>query len=348
MEKKKKYDKGPDGNIKNVINDELNGKPGSLKGLVDLSHNKCKDAWQIEIQRRKLGKEDRVPVWIKKSTLIYEEELRVLQEELLKMQNYVKAKGLKIIVIFEGRDASGKGGTIKRITEHLNQRGTRVVALDKPSDVEKEQWYFQRYVIHLPGPGEIVIFDRSWYNRAGVEPVMGYCTSDEHKDFLQEVPDFEKSLTKKGIIILKYYFSVSKKEQQKRFKEREDNPLKRHKLSPVDKEAQKKWNEYTMAKYSMLISTDTEHARWTIIRSDDKKKARLETIKHMLRNIPYKDLNKKKYRISKKKLKALLKADPKYRIHARIETTIMEKEIARLMKTRKVNKKRKGSKKRKK
>jgi polyphosphate kinase 2 len=187
----------------------------------------------------------KVQIWVRKETLDYERELTKLQIELIKLQNHVKEKGLKVLMIFEGRDAAGKGGTIKRITEHLNPRGARVVALEKPSDIEKTQWYFQRYTQHLPSAGEIVLFDRSWYNRAGVEPVMGFCTKEEHHEFLREVPEFEKMLVKSGIILFKYYFSVSKKEQAKRFKKREIDPLKQYKLSPVDKESQNLWDKYT-------------------------------------------------------------------------------------------------------
>lgn len=240
-----------------------------------------------------MGKEEKtllenmVQIWVKKETLEYEEELKKLQIELLKFQNHVKDKGLKVLLIFEGRDAAGKGGTIKRITEHLNPRGARVVALEKPSDIEKTQWYFQRYTQYLPSAGEIVLFDRSWYNRAGVEPVMGFCTAEEHHEFLREVPEFEKMLVKSGIIMMKFYFSVSKKEQLRRFKKREVDPLKQYKLSPVDKESQNLWDKYTTAKFSMLMASNTEIAPWTVIRSDNKKKARLNCIKHILLNVEY-------------------------------------------------------------
>jgi polyphosphate kinase 2 len=233
------------------------------------------------------SKHKKVQVWIKKDTLEYENTLRQLQIELLKFQNHVKNKGLKVLMIFEGRDAAGKGGTIKRITEHLNPRGARVVALEKPSDTEKTQWYFQRYSQHLPSAGEIVLFDRSWYNRGGVEPVMGFCTSEEHHEFLREVPQFEDMLVKSGILLLKFYFSVSKKEQEKRFKAREFDPLKQYKLSPVDKESQLLWDKYTIAKFSMLMASNTEACPWTIVRSDNKKKARLGCIKHILNKVDY-------------------------------------------------------------
>lgn len=238
-------------------------------------------------KRQSDPKKQRLPIWVKKSVLEYEEELKKLQIELLKLQNHVKDEGIKILMIFEGRDAAGKGGTIKRITEHLNPRGARVVALDKPSDVEKTQWYFQRYVEHLPSAGEIVFFDRSWYNRAGVEPVMGFCSEEEHKEFLHEVGEFERMLVNSGVILFKFYFSVSKNEQARRFKERKTDPLKQYKLSPVDAKSQELWDKYTIAKYSMLLASHTEHAPWVVIRSDNKKKARLNCIKHILGRVDY-------------------------------------------------------------
>ncbi|MDY3201132.1 MAG: polyphosphate kinase 2 [Arcobacter sp.] len=240
-----------------------------------------------ELKEKEEDGVEKVQIWVKKDTLEYEKELTRLQIELLKLQNYVKENGLKILMIFEGRDAAGKGGTIKRITEHLNPRGARVVALEKPSDIEKTQWYFQRYTQYLPSAGEIVLFDRSWYNRAGVEPVMGFCTTEEHHEFLREVPEFEKMLVKSGIILMKFYFSVSKKEQLKRFKKREVDPLKQYKLSPVDKESQNLWEKYTIAKFSMLMASNTDIAPWIVIKSDNKKKARLNCIRHILKNINY-------------------------------------------------------------
>ena len=230
-----------------------------------------------------------VQIDVKESQLIYEKDLQTLQIELLKMQNHIKDTGKKLLLIFEGRDAAGKGGMIKRITEHLNPRGARVVALDKPSDTEKTQWYFQRYVSHLPSAGEIVLFDRSWYNRGGVEPVMGFCTPEEHEDFLQSVPKFERMLMNSGILILKFYISVSKDIQQKRFKERKDDPLKHFKISPVDEQAQKLWEKYTVAKYSMLLASHTPGTPWTIVRSDNKKEARINCIKHIISHIDYPD-----------------------------------------------------------
>jgi len=252
-------------------------------------------------QKKHSTKEKRLPIWVKQSIVEYEEELKQLQIELLKLQNHIKDQGLKVLMIFEGRDAAGKGGTIKRITEHLNPRGARVVALDKPSDVEKTQWYFQRYVQHLPSAGEMVFFDRSWYNRAGVEPVMGFCSEEEHKEFLHEVSEYERMLVNSGIMLFKFYFSVSKNEQATRFKQRKIDPLKQFKLSPVDAKSQDLWDKYTIAKYSMLLASHTPHAPWVIIRSDNKKKARLNCFKHILFNTHYpKKIKASKLEISKK------------------------------------------------
>ena len=248
---------------------------------------KDKSRKREKLKEKKEDGVDKVQIWVRKETLTYEQELTKLQIELLKLQNHVKENGLKVLMIFEGRDAAGKGGTIKRITEHLNPRGARVVALEKPSDIEKTQWYFQRYTQYLPSAGEIVMFDRSWYNRAGVEPVMGFCTTEEHHEFLREVPEFEKMLVKSGIILFKFYFSVSKKEQAKRFKKREIDPLKQFKLSPVDKESQNLWDKYTIAKFSMLMASNTDIAPWTVIRSDNKKAARLNCIKYILSHVNY-------------------------------------------------------------
>ena len=260
----------------------------------------CIKLFEKEEQRAAIKKK-RLPVWIKEETLQYEIELELLQIELLKLQRHVKEQGLKILMIFEGRDAAGKGGTIQRITEHLNPRGARVVALNKPSDTEKTQWYFQRYIPHLPSGGEIVLFDRSWYNRGGVEPVLGFCTQDEHQEFLHAVPFLEKMLVDSGIILIKLYFSVTKEEEAKRFKERETNPLKKYKLSPTDQYSQTLWDNYTVAEYSMFMASDTKHAPWTVIDSNDKKKARINTIKHILKQIDYPGKIKKKHlKIDKK------------------------------------------------
>ena len=245
-----------------------------------------------------------VTIKVKKKKLKYEKELVKLQIELLKLQSYVKEKGLKVLILTEGRDAAGKGGTIKRITEHLNPRGCRVVALEKPSDVERTQWYFQRYIQHLPSAGEIVIFDRSWYNRGGVEPVMGFCTNEEHNMFLRQVPKLEEMLVNSGIILFKFYFSVSKEEQKARFDSRKDDPLKQYKLSPVDQQSQILWEQYTLAKYSMLLASNTDFAPWTIIVSNDKKKARLNTIKSILARIDYpKKISKKELEVDEKLVK---------------------------------------------
>ena len=210
-----------------------------------------------------------------------------LHVELLKMQNHVKETGQKHLVIFEGRDAAGKGGTIKRFVEHLNPRGARVVALEKPTERERTEWYFQRYVQHLPAGGEIVLFDRSWYNRAMVERVMGFCGPEEVKEFLRSVPEFERMLCRSGTHIEKFYFSVSKDEQARRFASREHDVLKQWKLSPVDKESQNKWDAYTKAKEDMFFYTDTNDCHWTIIKSDDKKRARINAIRFFLSNVDY-------------------------------------------------------------
>ncbi|CAE6886398.1 Polyphosphate:ADP phosphotransferase [Vibrio sp. B1FLJ16] len=220
----------------------------------------------------------------------YEKELIKLQVELVKLQEWVKHKGLKVLVLFEGRDAAGKGGAIKRITEKLNHRVCRVVALPTPTEKEKTQWYFQRYVNHLPSAGEIVLFDRSWYNRAGVEKVMGFCTPDEYEEFLRSCPQFERMLQRSGIILIKYWFSVSDEVQEKRFLERINTPLKRWKFSPMDLESRNRWAEYSEAKDKMFTYTDTKSSPWWVVPSDDKKKARLNCISHLLSQIEYKAL----------------------------------------------------------
>ncbi|MDR2871136.1 MAG: polyphosphate kinase 2 [Xanthomonadaceae bacterium] len=217
----------------------------------------------------------------------YEKRKYHLQVELLKLQAWVKATGQRIIILFEGRDAAGKGGTIKRVMEHMNPRGARVVALEKPSDTERGQWYFQRYIQHLPTSGEIVLFDRSWYNRAGVEHVMGFCTQDEYMEFLREVPDFERHLVNSGIHLIKFWFSVSRKEQHRRFDQRKVHPLKQWKLSPVDMASLDKWEEYTRAKEAMFAHTDTADAPWVVIKSDCKKRARLNAMRYLLSKTSY-------------------------------------------------------------
>lgn len=288
----------------------------SQKIPLDVKEEKLNGSLEI-LEEETIEKNDKVQIWVKKSELRYEKELKKLQVELLKFQNYVKVQGLKVLILVEGRDAAGKGGTIKRITEHLNPRGARVVALSKPSDTERTQWYFQRYTQHLPSAGEIVLFDRSWYNRAGVEPVMGFCTQQEHKEFLREVPKFETMLANSGIIFFKFYFSVSKEEQAKRFKERKTDPLKQFKLSPVDEKSQELWDQYTIAKYSMLLSSNNPRCPWTIVLSNDKRKARINTIKYILNNVEYPDKIKKKH----------LKLDETVIRSGKEEIEIMEKSL---------------------
>jgi polyphosphate kinase 2 len=217
----------------------------------------------------------------------YEIEKRRLQIELLKLQGWVKETGQKVLLLFEGRDAAGKGGTIKRFTEHLNPRGARVVALDKPSERERTQWYFQRYVQHLPAAGEIVLFDRSWYNRAGVERVMGYATPGEYEEFMRQAPEFERMLVRSDIHLVKLWFSVSRGEQMTRFIVRQIDPVRQWKLSPTDLASLDKWDDYTVAKEAMFAATDTDHAPWTVIKSNDKKRARLEAMRHVLSRLHY-------------------------------------------------------------
>lgn len=212
---------------------------------------------------------------------VYERELELLQIELVKLQEWVKQEKLKLVVIFEGRDAAGKGGVIKTITEKLNPRVCRVAALPAPTEKEKTQWYFQRYVAHLPAGGEIVLFDRSWYNRAGVEKVMGFCSDEEYQEFLRSCPEFERMLQRSGIILLKYWFSVSDEEQERRFIERINTPLKRWKFSPMDLESRQRWAAYSRAKDEMFAYTDTKHCPWWVVPSDDKKRARLNCISHL-------------------------------------------------------------------
>jgi polyphosphate kinase 2 len=234
---------------------------------------------------------DAKPPTIRPKKYQYVDELVRLQFELLKMQEWVRLQGLKVCVLFEGRDAAGKGGVIKRITECLNPRVCHVVALGTPTERERSQWYFQRYVAHLPAAGEIVLFDRSWYNRAGVDHVMGFCSDDEYQEFLRSCPLFENMLVRSDIFLVKYWFSVSDDEQERRFAERMRNPIKRWKLSPMDLEARKRWVEYSKAKDVMLEYTDRKKAPWFIIDADDKKRARLNCIAHLLTRVPYKDLH---------------------------------------------------------
>ncbi|NOR20694.1 MAG: polyphosphate kinase 2 [Xanthomonadales bacterium] len=238
-----------------------------------------------------LFRSGRYPYKNKIKKAAYEAHLKELQVELLKVQSWVKKSGQRIIILFEGRDAAGKGGTIKRFMEHLNPRTARVVALEKPTGRERGQWYFQRYIQHLPSTGEMTLFDRSWYNRAGVERVMGFCSSLEYLEFMRQVPDLERMLARTGIRLYKYWFSVTQEEQQRRFEAREGDPLKHWKLSPVDQASKDKWIEYTQAKEAMFFYTDTADAPWTIIKSDDKKRARLNCLQHFLSTLDYPDKN---------------------------------------------------------
>jgi polyphosphate kinase len=284
-EKNKKKDKVEKKNKKkDKAEKKANGKNNKEMKLK----TKLTEHTSLKNKDKKKSKK-RQAVWVKKFTLEYEEELKVLQIELLKWQKHVLANEGRVLLLFEGRDAAGKGGTIKRILEHLNPRGARVVALLKPSDRERTQWYFQRYIQHLPFGGEIVLFDRSWYNRAMVEPTMNFCTDEENKRFLKDVPMLESMLVKNGIQLFKFFFSVSKDEQMRRFTARETDPLKQYKISPVDREAQERWDDYTIRKFQMLNETNRSTSPWTIIRSDNKKKARLNCIKYILSQVDYKD-----------------------------------------------------------
>ena len=221
----------------------------------------------------------------------YEKQKYQLQVELLKLQAWVKETGQRVVILFEGRDAAGKGGAIKRFMEHLNPRGARVVALEKPNEVERGQWYFQRYISHLPTKGEIVLFDRSWYNRSGVERVMGFCSNAEYDEFMRQAPEFERHLVRSGVFLFKFWFSVSREEQRRRFKERKAHPLKQWKLSPVDLASLDKWDAYTRAKEAMFMNCDTSDAPWTVIKSDCKKRARLNAMRYLLHRLPYTNKN---------------------------------------------------------
>ncbi len=239
-------------------------------------------------------RESAYPYKNRMSRKTYEKQKYDLQVELLKLQRWVKETGQRLVIIFEGRDAAGKGGTIKRFMEHVNPRGARVVALEKPTELEQGQWYFQRYVKHLPTKGEIVLFDRSWYNRAGVERVMNFCTDDQYHEFMRQVPDFERNLIRSGIFVIKLWFSVTRKEQRRRFKSRAADPLKQWKLSPVDKASLDKWDDYTVAKENMFFYTDTAECPWITVKSDCKKRARLNALRYILHKMPYdnKELDK--------------------------------------------------------
>ena len=264
------------------------GDPTQEKSKKNKAHKEVAAKGKTQPGKPTQVKSHKTKKKLDKST--YEAELERLQLELVKMQAWVKQAGLKVVVLFEGRDAAGKGGVIKRIAECLNPRGCRIVALGTPTEREKTQWYFQRYVSQLPAAGEIVIFDRSWYNRAGVERVMGFCTHNEYAEFMRTCPEFEHMLQRSGIILIKYWFSVSDKEQEKRFQNRIDDPTKRRKLSPMDLEARARWVEYSKAKDDMFAMTDTTSSPWYVVDADNKKRARLNCISHLLSLIPYEAL----------------------------------------------------------
>ena len=265
--------------------------------MAKKAHSKDAKLSVVEPEPTEAGATAENDVAHKLPTKVYEAELAKLQIELVKLQEWIKAKGLKVVVIFEGRDAAGKGGVIKRIADSLNPRVCRIVALGTPTEREKTQWYFQRYVPNLPAAGEMVLFDRSWYNRAGVERVMGFCTEDEYQEFLRSCPEFERMLVRSGIILIKYWFSVSDEEQERRFHSRIDDPVKRWKLSPMDLESRKRWVEYSKAKDVMFAHTDIKQAPWYVVNADSKKRARLNCIKHLLSMIPYEDLTPQRIKL---------------------------------------------------
>jgi polyphosphate kinase 2 len=252
---------------------------------------KAEKAVDQDTKKKKLSKQE------------YEAELERLQGELVKLQYWVKEKGLRVVLVFEGRDAAGKGGVIKRITERVSPREFRVVALPAPSERQKSQLYIQRYLEHFPAAGEVVIFDRSWYNRAGVEHVMGFCSDDEYKDFMRDTPEFEEYIIERGVILIKYWFVVGMEEQARRFQSRIHDPRKVWKLSPMDIESYTRWYEYSKARDKMLAATDTDHAPWHIVRSDDKKRARLNCITHFLSQFPYEELPRQKVDLGKRNMK---------------------------------------------
>lgn len=262
--------------LRRAIGDVTKGHGGAGRAKID-----------PDLERVEPGAPGAYPYRNRMSTRNYEAQQYQLQVELLKLARWVKETGQRVIILFEGRDAAGKGGTIKRFMEHLNPRGARVVALDKPSEAERGQWYFQRYVQHLPTAGEIVLFDRSWYNRAGVERVMGFCSKEDYDQFRIDAPEFEKHLVNSGIVLIKFWFSVSREEQRRRFKQREVDPLKQWKLSPVDVASLDKWDQYTAAKQAMFAATDTPHAPWIVINADCKKRARLNAIRYVLSQFQY-------------------------------------------------------------
>ena len=258
-----------------------------VNARVQNSAHRISEMRQNKDAIRRLFETGEYPYKKKISRRAYERQKASLQVELLKAQEWIKQSGQKVVLIFEGRDAAGKGGTIKRFTEHLNPRGARVVALEKPTERERSQWYFQRYIEQLPSSGEIVLFDRSWYNRAGVERVMGFCSPNEYLEFMREAPDLERMFVRNGIMLFKYWFSVTQEEQSRRFLAREAEPLKKWKLSPIDRLSRDKWDDYTEAKEAMFFYTDTADAPWTIVKSDDKKRARLNCMRHFLSALAY-------------------------------------------------------------
>ncbi len=269
---------------------KLSAVPAEDQNTVSAATPSADDAGAGKVDtgnRKELFRKNIYPYEKKLKRDEYEAMKLDLQIELMKMQNWIKDSGERLVIACEGRDAAGKGGTIKRIMEHLNPRGARVVALEKPSEREKSQWYFQRYIQHLPSAGEIVLFDRSWYNRAGVERVMGFCKPQEYLEFMRQTPEFERMLTRTGIRLIKMWFSVSRNEQLRRFKAREHHPLKQWKLSPMDLASLDKWDEYTEAKEAMFFHTDTADAPWTVIKSDDKKRARINAMRYILQQVPY-------------------------------------------------------------
>jgi len=269
--------------LKNVSDNSQEIPPSSGDTNYNLSCNKE----SCNLTRKDIFKHSGYPYKKPISVTEYEKHKKELQIELLKLQNWVKETGQKIVILFEGRDAAGKGGTIKRFMEHLNPRGARVVALEKPNEQEKGQWYYQRYIQNLPTAGEIVMFDRSWYNRAGVEKVMNFCTPAEYLEFMRQTPELERMLTRSGIHLFKMWFSVSREEQFRRFQKRRKDLLKQWKLSPIDMASLDKWDQYTEAKESMFFYTDTKDAPWTVIKSDDKKRARINAMLHILNSLPY-------------------------------------------------------------
>ena len=281
---------GPGGTLADLQAMIASASPDDVKALRRLlfqADAKTGAAQDLDAELAAGWRDGRYPYKHLLSRRSYERQKYRLQVELLKLQAWVKDTGARVVILFEGRDAAGKGGTIKRLMEHLNPRGARVVALEKPSEVERGQWYFQRYTQHLPTRGEIVLFDRSWYNRAGVERVMGFCSDAEYDEFMRQTPEFERHLVRSGVHLFKFWFSVSRAEQRRRFKERQLHPLKQWKLSPVDLASLDKWDDYTRAKEAMFLHCDTSDAPWTVIKSDCKKRARLNALRYLLHRLPY-------------------------------------------------------------